>query len=503
MSSNISASSFLNYWPNISAYQALGNRAFSVTGLGGEKNIRFSTLPDGYSNMTYQLFSQNSNSNPNGWCQWNPMLIGMPLNNGMATDPALIQQGNVAAANWGAQLSAQYDFNSIVQQLTGFQSQLTNILKSDKLNESQKQRLQAVLDKIDELVKQVQAKSKAGALSTDEMKAYSKQISDVINKAAEVANDVMKEVQEAEDKKAEDADKADGSDKADDEKSDGKSDNKVDDKTEAGKKQKELEKSAVAVCQDIYSGLESDLIGTDYDKLKAGVTKINKDNVATVLNTWDKQYRKNGKSLVERLFDTEWVWNDKLSNKAQEGQLISDPGNSNTNMIWNIVASLDQKAQALDIKTELGGQFATAYTQLRKTFIDQKAVIDAVAEIQKAVTKAENEASAKSSKEEIDGKNKAEAANKKAEADRKEKAEKAKKEKEAKALFLNDMREILGDDKAEISDKVHYKDGKFIVRVDGVDYEASSYVELVKVLKQAGYKEPAQYLKKASVNKKA
>ena len=152
MSSNISASSFLNYWPNISAYQALGNRAFSVTGLGGETNIRFSTLPDGYSNMTYQLFSQNANSNPNGWCQWNPMLIGMPLNNGMATDPALIQQGNVAAANWGAQLSAQYDFNSIVQQLTGFQSQLTNILKSDKLNESQRQRLQAVLDKIDELV---------------------------------------------------------------------------------------------------------------------------------------------------------------------------------------------------------------------------------------------------------------------------------------------------------------------------------------------------------------
>lgn len=503
MSSNISASSFLNYWPNISVYQALGNRAFSVTGLGGETNIRFSTLPDGYSNMTYQLFSQNSNSNPNGWCQWNPMLIGMPLNNGMATDPALIQQGNVAAANWGAQLSAQYDFNSIVQQLTGFQSQLTNILKSDKLNESQRQRLQAVLDKIDELVKQVQAKSKAGALSTDEMKAYSKQISDVINKAAEVANDVMKEVQEAEDKKAEDADKADGSDKADDEKSDGKSDNKVDDKTEAGKKQKELDKNAVAVCQDIYSGLESKLIGTDYDKLKAGVTKINKDNVATVLNTWDKQYRKNGKSLVERLFDTEWVWNDKLSNKAQEGQLISDPGNSNTNMIWNIVASLDQKAQALDIKTELGGQFATAYTQLRKTFIDQKAVIDAVAEIQKAVTKAENEASAKSSKEEIDGKNKAEAANKKAEAAKKEKAEKAKKEKEAKALFLNDMREILGDDKAEISDRVQYKDGKFKVRVDGVDYEASSYVELVKVLKQAGYKEPAQYLKKASVNKKA
>ena len=426
--------------------------------------------------MTYQLFSQNANSNPNGWCQWNPMLIGMPLNNGMATDPALIQQGNVAAANWGAQLSAQYDFNSIVQQLTGFQSQLTNILKSDKLNESQRQRLQAVLDKIDELVKQVQAKSKAGALSTDEMKAYSKQISDVINKAAEVA---------------------------DDEKSDGKSDNKVDDKTEAGKKQKELDKNAVDICQGIYSALESKMFGTDYDKLKAGVTKINKDNVATVLNTWDKQYKQSGKSLVERLFDTEWVWNDKLSNSAQEGQLISDPGNSNTNMIWNIVAALDQKAQALDIKTELGGKFATAYTQLRKTFIDQKAVIDAVAEIQKAVTKAENEASAKSSKEEIDGKNKAEAANKKAETDKKEKAEKAKKEKEAKALFLNDMREILGDDKAEISDKVHYKDGKFIVRVEGVDYEASSYVELVKVLKQAGYKEPAQYLKKASVNKKA
>lgn len=57
------------------------------------------------------------------------------------------------------------------------------------------------------------------------------------------------------------------------------------------------------------------------------------------------------------------------------------------------------------------------------------------------------------------------------------------------------MREILKDDKAEMSDKVQYKDGNFVIRVEGKNYYGEDYVELAQALKDAGY-EPEQYLKK-------
>lgn len=64
------------------------------------------------------------------------------------------------------------------------------------------------------------------------------------------------------------------------------------------------------------------------------------------------------------------------------------------------------------------------------------------------------------------------------------------------------MREILKDDNAEVSDKVEYKDGEFVVRVEGQNYYGSTYKELAKALKEAGYK-PEKYLKKKAVNTKA
>ena len=54
----------------------------------------------------------------------------------------------------------------------------------------------------------------------------------------------------------------------------------------------------------------------------------------------------------------------------------------------------------------------------------------------------------------------------------------------------------------EVSDKVEYKDGEFVVRVEGQDYYGSTYKELAKALKEAGYK-PEEYLKKKAVNTKA
>ena len=64
------------------------------------------------------------------------------------------------------------------------------------------------------------------------------------------------------------------------------------------------------------------------------------------------------------------------------------------------------------------------------------------------------------------------------------------------------MRDILKDDNAEISNIVEYKDGEFVVRVEGQNYYGSTYKELAKALKEAGYK-PEKYLKKKAVITKA
>ncbi len=500
----IFASSFNNIYPNLPAYWALGDRASSITGLGGNVNdTRYFPRPTGYPSMTYSLATQEENFAPNGLSQWNPMLIGVAdLTQGMSTDPALMQKGNASAWNWGFQQGLVCRLSAVVSNLNGLESQISGVMKSDKLTDAQKSKLQAILDKISRLKEQINKAASSGNLKTEDVEAIQGKVIELTKKASETAAAISKEVQESTGTDgADNADNADGADNASDS-DETNSSGEVSSDTAAGRKQKELNKEAVGICQDIYGGLEGKTFGTDYDKLKSGIVKINKDNVTSVLNAWDTQYSQNGKSLVEKLFNTEWVYNDSLDKNAKEGQLISNPGHSNTNMIWNIVAALDKKAQELEIKTELGGQFATAYTQLRKTFIDEKAVQDAVATIQKAVTEAENKKLAEASNKEVSDKQKADAANKKNKAEEKEKTENAKKETEAKKLFLKDMRDILKDDNAEISNIVEYKDGEFVVRVEGQDYYGSTYKELANALKEAGYK-PEEYLKKKAVNTKA
>lgn len=500
MSSNISVNSFYNYWQNIPAYLALGNRASSITGLGGKEETRYFTLPTGYSDSTYALASQESINNPNGMSQWNPLMVGIDLTQGMSTNPALINQGNTAAWNWGFSKGLSLRLSSTIEALSSMEAQIASTMKSDQLTDAQKQRLQSVLDQVTALKDKVAKAAEAGNLKAEDVEAVQGQVVALTKKAGEVAQEISKEVQEKADKKSEMSDKVDNDGKADSSK---KSEaGKVDEKTEAGKKQKENEKQSVDICQKVYAGTVGTAWKVDYKKVKEGTNKISKENVASVLNTWDDQFNKKGKGLIETLFDQEHFWNPSLNKPAGgEGTKIADPKN-NMDIIWNIVATLDERAQELGIKTKLAGQFATAYDELDDTFVDQKAVQDAVAAIQKAVTEAENAKAAKSAKEETDGKVKAEAANKKAEADKKEAAENAKKEKEAKELFLSDMREVLKDDNAEVAGKVKYKDGKFVVRIDGIDYEGANYVELARAIKNAGY-EPEQHLKKAAVNKKA
>ena len=179
--------------------------------------------------------------------------------------------------------------------------------------------------------------------------------------------------------------------------------------------------------------------------------------------------------MIETIFDEEMFWNN----------------DTNTGLITTIVKKLEERAKELGVRNELAGQFAVAYDELDDTFVNEGKVKEAVMTILEKVTEAENKADKKAVKAEKSDRAKEKADAKKAENDKKA-AEKAE---QRKNQFRDDMREILGDDKAEVSDKVKYENNKFVIRIEGKNYYGKDYLELAKALEKAGY-EPAKYLKK-------
>ena len=463
-----------NSGDNIYAYWSLGDKASSVTGLGGEAKTRYFTRPTGYPNAAYSLATQEENNAPNGLSQWNPVLVGIDLSQGMTTDPALIAQGNQSAWNWGFQRGMADRLAGVVSNLASIQSQLETVLKNDKLTAPQKQKLQSALDKIKAVKEKAEKMVQSGNLKQEEVEAVQGEIAEAISNASKTAEAVMKNVTEGKGG----VDEADDTDAAD-ETTSTEEDTKAKEakkaaKAKADKKNKDEAAGIVGLIFDAVDGF-----GTKNEQLKNAVDKINANNVIDVFDSWNKNYKAKEGTLVQRIYDDEFWY---------------DGGNK---YVETITAALQKKAEALGIYSELIKEFTTITSELSAKFnTDEKKVAQAVETIYERVKKAEAESTQKAEKADAD--KRAEAANKKSEKERKAQ-EKAN---ETKAQFVADMREILKDDKAEMSDKVQYKDGNFVIRVEGKNYYGEDYVELAQALKDAGY-EPEQYLKKGSVNKKA
>lgn len=463
-----------NSGDNIYAYWSLGDKASSVTGLGGEAKTRYFTRPTGYPNAVYSLATQEENNAPNGLSQWNPLLVGIDLSQGMTTDPALIAQGNQSAWNWGFQRGMADRLAGVVSNLASIQSQLETVLKNDKLTAPQKQKLQSALDKIKAVKEKAEKMVQSGNLKQEEVEAVQGEIAEAISNASKTAEAVMKNVTEGKGG----VDEADDTDAAD-ETTSTEEDTKAKEakkaaKAKADKKNKDEAAGIVGLIFDAVDGF-----GTKNEQLKNAVDKINENNVIAVFDSWNKNYKAKEGTLVQRIYDDEFWY---------------DGGNK---YVETITAALQKKAEALGIYSELIKEFTTITSELSAKFnTDEKKVAQAVETIYERVKKAEAESTQKAEK--ADAEKRAEAANKKSEKERKAQE----KDNETKAQFVADMREILKDDKAEMSDKVQYKDGNFVIRVEGKNYYGEDYVELAQALKDAGY-EPEQYLKKGSVNKKA
>lgn len=470
-----SVNSFNNVYPNLPAYWSLGNKASSVTGLGGNVGeTRYFTRPTGYPEEAYSLATQEENNAPNGLSQWNPLLVGIDLSQGMTTDPALIAQGNQSAWNWGFQRGMADRLAGVVSNLASIQSQLETVLKNDKLTAPQKQKLQSALDKIKAVKEKAEKMVQSGNLKQEEVEAVQGEIAEAISNASKTAEAVMKNVTEGKGgvDEAEDTDAADETTSTEEDTK--AKEAKKAAKAKADKKNKDEAAGIVGLIFDAVDGF-----GTKNEQLKNAVDKINANNVIDVFDSWNKNYKAKEGTLVQRIYDDEFWY---------------DGGNK---YVETITAALKKKAEALGIYSELIKEFTTITSELSAKFnTDEKKVAQAVETIYERVKKAEAESTQKAEKADAD--KRAEAANKKSEKERKAQ-EKAN---ETKAQFVADMREILKDEKAEMSDKVQYKDGNFVIRVEGKNYYGEDYVELAQALKDAGY-EPEQYLKKGSVNKKA
>ena len=386
--------------------------------------------------------------------------------------------------NYMAQMNAIYALQESAQGLVSLESEVAKTKEAEGLTESQKQRLQEILDKIAELKAKIQ---NAGNKSIDEKQALVKEIEALKAEAVNVAKEISKEIQDA--VLAEEAHNPDGTTP-----SGTVSDNT--DKPVAQELSKEEENQALEICQSIYQGAIG-VVGTEYGYIingyngMQGTSSITKDNVTAVLNKWQEQFAggSGDDNVIETLFAEEMLWNPSLKKRDADGK-ISNPEH-NVDIIWNIVKCLEERAKELGVYNSLVGQFAVAYDELDDTRINQTKVEDAVMVINQKVTLAEN------AKKAEDAKAKATEDKKKAEAEKKAKADeiKAKSEAEVKSTFLADMREIWKDDKLELSDKVQYKDGKFVIRIEGRDYYGKDFNELCDNIAKAGY-DPKEFLVK-------
>ena len=378
-----------------------------------------------------------------------------------------------------ANLNANSQLSSAAQGLASLEAEVKKTKESDQLKEEQKERLQEILDKIEALKAEI---SKAGNKSAEEKYALITKITELQEEAAQVAKEIAEEIQ---------AEASDNSTDTTDPTSDTDSPSKP--KTE--KEKQELAYNMEKICDRIDRSVRE--AGTNYDDDDNGIKniltkEINKDNVIELFEAWDKSYK--GKGCYSG-GDDEYGLIGTLMNDCEAGQ--------KEEIAMLLINALYDKAReiGLDVASEVAAAKLASqgerhwYSVGIVTRNDDdicKAVNALYNKVKDGVEKYEKEQAEKIAAEEE--KKKAE------EAEEKAKAEEAKKQKEteAKDTFLGDMREIWKDDELEVSEKVKYEDGKFVIRIEGKEYSGKDFNELCDKICDAGYN-PKDYLMKQPI----
>lgn len=473
---------------NFASINGLGNR-LNITRFDGVTQPYFSSYVDGYPEYTYNMAQAMKNPCSSLWA--NPLMLGTNLTGCDPLQQIQAQAGIVGAQQAGLCDGLKIRLSGYAARLTNLESQIQSLMSSDRLNDAQKSKLQTLLDRINSVKQQITNMFNRQNLTVQDAEAVASTISDIENSAKEKLTAIAKEVQEAEAAK-EDGEKADGTGNS--EGSDSAKETK-----EKTAQEKAAEKAAmVAICDEIDTCIRG--AGTKYDELKTILTeKINKDNVLQLFENWNSSYK--GKAPYNDGDDGQYGLIGSLMNDCE--------GEEKEEIAKILINALQEKALSLGI--DVSSEVSTAIAATKSeggwkagfglwSWRDDDKICQAVNALYEKVKTESAKAEAKQKSEAENAKRKE--ANEKAKAEEKAKQDAVQKETNAKNQFKDDLREIVGDDKAEISDKVQYKDGQFKVRVEGRDYYGSDYRSLADELKAAGYN-PEQYLKKPAVKKAA
>ena len=471
---------------NFASLYGLGNK-LNTTKFDGVTQPYFSSYVDGYPEQVYNM--AQAVQNPYSSLFYNPLMLGTNLTGYDARQTQLAQAGINAAGQAGMSDGLKCRLAGFASNLAGLESQIQSMMNYDKLTDAQKSKLQALLNRINTLKQEIANLNNKQALNQEDVKNVANSISELVKNAQETGAKISKEVQEAE---------AAGSSSTDGAGSDD-STGSATAPAEKTEKEKAAEKAAmVGIVDDIDGYIRG--AGTKYEELKTTLTeKINKDNVLQLFETWNTN--KKGKAPYDDGDDGKY---------GLIGSLMNDCEGEEKEEIAKILINALQ-AKALELGIDVSSEVSSALDAIKSTgdwkagfglwsWRDDDKICQAVNALYEKVKTESAKVEAKQRTEADNAKRKAD--NEKAKAEQKAKADAVKKETDAKNQFKDDLREIVGDNKAEISDKVQYKDGQFKVRVEGRDYYGSDYRELADALKAAGYS-PEQYLKKPAVKRAA
>lgn len=438
----------------------------------------------------------------------NPLGIGLNFGNPMQSNQGLED----VAASWGRSLFDRQLVTIKVARLKGMESQISLSLKSDKLDESQKQRLQDLLDQVKALKEKAQKTIAKQDFKSEEIDALISEIEELEKNSTQVVNEITEELSaaaaEAENADssdgAGDADGADGTDGTDGTAATGAtgatgtSDGAyASDATEAAeaaeaKKNEKAKKDLAYAMEKICDRIDGAVRGafTNYDDDENGIknilkNEINKDNVLELFAAWDRTYKGQG------------CYSGGDDEYGLIGTLMNDcEGSQKEEIAMLLINALEDKAHELGIDVSKEVTKAKMATHGNWYVLTMGITVRDDDEICQAVNALYEKVKLGVRTHEI--KVIGDVEKKKVE---KAKAE-AKKVQDQKTRFRDAMRYALDDDKAEISSDVRYENNKFVITIHGEDYYGKNYKELVKALEKDGL-DPAQHLKQKALNKTA
>ena len=430
--------------------------------------------------------------NMNTLGRFNPMLYGIlnPNSTNPMMDP-ISRLGVQNAVQIGA-TQAKLDrlslaVASVNSALNSMASQLSGVLESDKLNESQKARINAILEKVKKAQSDLQnLVSRINSSNVNEIQkefeAFQKRVIDLQKEASKLAENIAQELNGAEESSEDNNDE--GVEGSNDETEDNL--DEVESDYDEDGRPSSLAKPTSREVQDIclaFSDAIKAWYGTDDEKFEAAVTSIDESNVVEVMTRWKESFAGSGNRFSQdSSFIESFLWDADASQKEVLGKHILDMlvKRAELNGLDVTKEEAEVRAELSDLITD-NNKVQTNIESIYNKIVAKEAANAEGVKDKKTKAKEDKEAEKAEAKKEQEAK-KAEAAKKQAEVIAKE-----------KATFIKDIQDCTGrDDIKELPEGVEIvKDEKgnfkgFKIRIKGKDYFGKDYLALVGALEEAG-----------------